>query len=167
MLLRALQVGIILVGQASLLSGEGSAVQKVTQEQILSGMLLIVMSQAVQAAQITFEDYFMSEMSIAPMKIVGYEGLIGTVIMLFVMAPIVRIMPGALPCSRALCCSRTLSARLQQVEHVFSGQGFKAWFWFATRILQVAVRGCRLFCFDGLVSYSCLSKRSSDIPPCQ
>lgn len=119
MLLRALQVGIILVGQASLLSGEGSAVQKVTQEQILSGMLLIVMSQAVQAAQITFEDYFMSEMSIAPMKIVGYEGLIGTVIMLFVMAPIVRIMPGALPCSRALCCSLTLSARLQQVEHVF------------------------------------------------
>ena len=61
------------------------------------GMGLIVLSQAVQAAQITFEDYFMSEMSIAPMKIVGYEGVVGSLLMLFVMAPIVRLLPGAPP----------------------------------------------------------------------
>lgn len=62
--------------------------------QVAVGMSLIVLSQAVQAAQVTFEDYFMSEMSIPAMKIVGYEGAIGTFLMLFVMAPIVRLLPG-------------------------------------------------------------------------
>lgn len=62
--------------------------------QVALGMGLIVMSQAVQAAQVTFEDYFMSEMSIPAMKIVGYEGVVGTFLMLFVMAPIVRLLPG-------------------------------------------------------------------------
>lgn len=66
-----------------------------TSTEVAIGMGLIVLSQAVQAAQITFEDYFMSEMSIAPMKIVGYEGVVGSVLMLFVMAPIVRLLPGA------------------------------------------------------------------------
>lgn len=63
--------------------------------QVALGMGLIVLSQAVQAAQVTFEDYFMSEMSIPAMKIVGYEGVVGTFLMLFVMAPIVRLLPGA------------------------------------------------------------------------
>lgn len=87
-------VGIVLVGLSSTLSGEGGVIP-VSQAQILFGMALIVLSQAVQAAQITFEDYFMSEMSISAMKIVGYEGVIGTGIMLFVLAPIVRLLPGA------------------------------------------------------------------------
>jgi hypothetical protein len=37
--------------------------------------------QCVQAAQLTFEDYFLSEMDMAPMKIVGYEGLLGFLLM--------------------------------------------------------------------------------------
>ena len=36
----------------------------------------------------------MADLSIAPLKIVGYEGLIGGVIMLFVMLPIVQYLPG-------------------------------------------------------------------------
>lgn len=68
---------------------------QVTPAQVAMGMALIVLSQAVQAGQITFEDYFMSEMSIAPMKIVGYEGVIGSILMIFVMAPIVRVLPGS------------------------------------------------------------------------
>jgi len=43
--------GITLVGASSLLSGEGSASHKVETSQILLGMALIVMSQAVQAAR--------------------------------------------------------------------------------------------------------------------
>lgn len=70
---------------------------QLTSAQVAMGMALIVLSQAVQAAQITFEDYFMSELSIAPMKIVGYEGVVGSLLMLFVMAPIVRLLPGAPP----------------------------------------------------------------------
>ena len=52
-------LGITLVGASSLLSGEGSASHAVDSKRILFGMALIVMSQAVQAAQITFEDFFM------------------------------------------------------------------------------------------------------------
>ena len=50
--------------------------------------------QAVQAAQITFEDFFMADLQIAPLKIVGYEGLFGTIIMIAVMLPIVQFVPG-------------------------------------------------------------------------
>jgi hypothetical protein len=63
--------------------------------QVALGMGLIVLSQAVQAAQVTFEDYFMAELSIPAMKIVGYEGVVGTFLMLVVMSPIVRLLPGA------------------------------------------------------------------------
>ena len=84
----------MLVGLSSLLSGQGSVARPVSQVQILSGMGLIILSQAVQAGQITFEDYFMSELSIAPMKIVGYEGVFGAIIMLLIVAPIIRLLPG-------------------------------------------------------------------------
>lgn len=50
--------------------------------------------QAVQAAQITFEDFFMADLQIAPLKIVGYEGLFGTIAMVFFMLPIVQFVPG-------------------------------------------------------------------------
>ena len=50
--------------------------------------------QAVQAAQITFEDYFMADLNIAPLKIVGWEGVFGTLIMVCVLLPIVYFVPG-------------------------------------------------------------------------
>ena len=50
--------------------------------------------QAVQAAQITFEDFFMANLQIAPLKIVGYEGLFGTIAMVVVMLPVVSVLPG-------------------------------------------------------------------------
>jgi drug/metabolite transporter (DMT)-like permease len=89
--------GITLVGLSSVLSGQGGTAVAVTQGQILLGMTLIVMSQAVQAAQVTFEDYFMSELAISPMKIVGYEGVIGAMAMIYFVLPIVRLLPGARP----------------------------------------------------------------------
>eukprot|EP00889_Picochlorum_renovo_P008101 jgi/Picre1/35131/NNA_002594.t1 len=57
-------------------------------------MLLIVLSQAVQAAQITFEDFFMADLAIPPLKIVGYEGVFGTAMMLSIMLPLVQFLPG-------------------------------------------------------------------------
>eukprot|EP00195_Chlamydomonas_chlamydogama_P015203 CAMPEP_0202889878 /NCGR_PEP_ID=MMETSP1392-20130828/425_1 /ASSEMBLY_ACC=CAM_ASM_000868 /TAXON_ID=225041 /ORGANISM="Chlamydomonas chlamydogama, Strain SAG 11-48b" /LENGTH=450 /DNA_ID=CAMNT_0049573309 /DNA_START=124 /DNA_END=1476 /DNA_ORIENTATION=+ len=86
--------GISLVGSSSLLSGEGSATQIISQEQMLLGMGLIIISQAVQAAQLTFEDFFMADMNIPAMKIVGYEGVFGVVGTLIIMAPIAYHMKG-------------------------------------------------------------------------
>jgi drug/metabolite transporter (DMT)-like permease len=90
-------IGIALVGLSSVLSGQGGAAMPVSEAQIVRGMGLIVLSQAVQAAQITFEDYFMSALDMSPMKIVGFEGAIGSLIMIFVLLPIVRLLPGVLP----------------------------------------------------------------------
>jgi Nucleotide-sugar transporter len=86
--------GITLVGTSSLMSGEGSATHAVDPAQILFGMTLIVASQAVQAAQITFEDFFMADMAIPPLKIVGYEGLFGTLTMALFLLPLVQRLPG-------------------------------------------------------------------------
>jgi hypothetical protein len=44
---------------SSIFSGEGSSTHPVSTNQMLVGMGLIVASQAVQAAQLTFEDFFM------------------------------------------------------------------------------------------------------------
>ena len=53
--------GIGLVGAASVLSGEGSQTRAVSAGDLRIGMALIIGSQAVQAAQLTFEDHFMSD----------------------------------------------------------------------------------------------------------
>ena len=47
--------------------------------------------QAVQAAQITFEDFFLSTMDISALKIVGFEGLWGSLAMFLVMLPVVQV----------------------------------------------------------------------------
>lgn len=51
-------------------------------------------AQAVQAAQITFEDFFLSSMDISPLKIVGFEGLWGSAAMVLLLLPLVQFLPG-------------------------------------------------------------------------
>ncbi|DBA93044.1 TPA: hypothetical protein ACH3X2_003375 [Trebouxia sp. C0005] len=87
-------VGICGVGISSVLSGQGSASADVTQSQILLGMALIVCSQAVQAAQVTVEDYVMNDIGTAPLQVVGYEGIFGCLAMFCVLLPIVQHTPG-------------------------------------------------------------------------
>lgn len=50
--------------------------------------------QAVQAGQITFEDYFMADLAIAPLQIVGWEGVLGALFMAAVLLPVVSVLPG-------------------------------------------------------------------------
>lgn len=87
-------VGICLVGLSSTLAGEGSASHQVSRQAMITGMALIISSQCVQAAQVTFEDFFMADMAVPPLKIVGYEGLFGAATMLLVLLPIVQRLPG-------------------------------------------------------------------------
>ena len=54
----------------------------------------VVAMQAVQAAQITFEDYFMADLAIEPLQIVGWEGIFGTFFMVAILLPIVSVTPG-------------------------------------------------------------------------
>lgn len=50
--------------------------------------------QAVQAAQVTVEDYAMSHVGLAPLQVVGYEGVLGC-IALAILLTIVYYIPGA------------------------------------------------------------------------
>ena len=50
--------------------------------------------QCVQAAQITFEDYFMADLHIEPLKIVGYEGVFGSIAMICLLLPAVYFVKG-------------------------------------------------------------------------
>ena len=51
-------------------------------------------AQAVQAAQVTMEDYAMSHVGLAPLQVVGYEGLLGTIVLFGILMPIVYFIPG-------------------------------------------------------------------------
>jgi len=48
----------------------------------------------VQAGQITFEDYFMASFDVLPLKIVGWEGVLGFVFMAGALLPVVAVLPG-------------------------------------------------------------------------
>ncbi|KIZ00286.1 hypothetical protein MNEG_7674 [Monoraphidium neglectum] len=87
-------IGIGLVGMSSVLGGEGSSTHQVSTPQMLFGIGLIILSQAVQAAQLTFEDFFMADLDMDPLKIVGFEGVFGSVMMIGVMMPIAYFLPG-------------------------------------------------------------------------
>ena len=52
------------------------------------------MAQCVQAVQVTFEDFFLSDMAVPPLKIVGFEGLFGSLMMIVVLLPTVQFLPG-------------------------------------------------------------------------
>lgn len=56
--------------------------------------VVLCCSQCVQAAQITFEDFFMADLAIPPLKIVGYEGVLGAATMLLLVLPIVQVRTG-------------------------------------------------------------------------
>ncbi|EFN57441.1 hypothetical protein CHLNCDRAFT_142917 [Chlorella variabilis] len=81
-----------------LLSVTASVYQMMRGAEMLFAALFAVVflrrSQCVQAAQITFEDFFMADLAIPPLKIVGYEGVLGASAMLLLVLPIVQRLPG-------------------------------------------------------------------------
>ena len=65
------------------------------------------LAQAVQAAQVTTEDYAMSSVKLEPLTVVGVEGLLGTAALLLVLMPIVQARRSChdLSCFAALASS--------------------------------------------------------------
>eukprot|EP00884_Botryococcus_braunii_P000695 jgi/Botrbrau1/10626/Bobra.154_1s0015.1 len=83
--------GITLVGASSLLESQSSKGSNPTM--VLLGMFLIVIAQFVQASQVVVEDYAMSDGGMAPLKVVGYEGLFGT-LAFCALLPLAQVLPG-------------------------------------------------------------------------
>jgi hypothetical protein len=50
-------------------------------------------SQAIQAGQVTVEDHLMSDLDIQPLLVVGWEGLIGSLVMLGCALPLLQHLP--------------------------------------------------------------------------
>jgi len=62
----------------------------------------------VQAAQITFEDYYMQDLAIPPLKIVGYEGVLGAATMLLLVLPVVQVRLCVATALKPLCHIRCI-----------------------------------------------------------
>jgi hypothetical protein len=49
--------------------------------------------QAIQAGQVTVEDHLMSDLDMQPLLVVGWEGLIGSIVMLGGALPLLQALP--------------------------------------------------------------------------
>ena len=86
-------VGISTVGVASVLSPEQNNTG--TKEQQIMGILLIVLSQAIQAGQICFEEHFMRNLEfMKPTLVVGLEGIYGVLLQVLIVLPVAQTLPG-------------------------------------------------------------------------
>merc|ERR1719487_1250538 len=87
-------LGVALVGYASVMgSSEGSAGSSDATEAAL-GMVLVLLGQVVQAAQVIAEEWLMKDVDLPAMQIVGFEGFWGVLMMIFIVYPILYIVPG-------------------------------------------------------------------------
>jgi drug/metabolite transporter (DMT)-like permease len=86
-------VGISTVGVASVLAPDQNNTG--TKEQQVMGILLIILSQAIQAGQICFEEHFMRNMDfMKPTLVVGLEGIYGVLLQTLIVLPIAQKLPG-------------------------------------------------------------------------
>jgi len=61
---------------------------------ITLGIALVILSQIVQAGQIVTEEFLLKDLDLPPLRVVGFEGLWGTLLMIFVACPIAYVVPG-------------------------------------------------------------------------
>ena len=59
------------------------------------GIGLVILSQIVQAGQIVTEEFLLKDLDMPAMRVVGYEGLWGTLAMIFIACPLAYVVPGA------------------------------------------------------------------------
>jgi drug/metabolite transporter (DMT)-like permease len=62
---------------------------------VLFGMGLIIVGQVVQASQVVFEEKLLRGYAIEPFHIVGMEGCVGSLAMIFIVFPILYFVPGS------------------------------------------------------------------------
>lgn len=96
--------GVTVVGAASLLESAAAAASRrlrhhagpiapASPQQQLLGIGLVLAAEAVQAGQVVVEDLFLHSLGLAPLTVVGFEGLYGMLLMCAVL-PAVQLLPG-------------------------------------------------------------------------
>lgn len=84
-------VALIIVGLAGVLGGDSKSVGLTSK---LWGVLLCSAGQLLQSAQTVWEEKVMKEVYIAPLLLIGIEGIIGLALMCMVVLPLLSQVPG-------------------------------------------------------------------------
>ena len=86
-------VALCIVGAAGFLIPQPQG--EMNPAKMALGIGLVILSQIVQAGQIVTEEFLLKDLDMPAMRVVGYEGLWGTLAMIFIACPLAYVVPGA------------------------------------------------------------------------
>jgi len=86
-------LGITTVGYSNVLGSEEQP-SAGSPSSIVFGMSLVMLGQVVQAAQVIAEEWLMKDVDLPAMQIIGWEGAWGTLMMLALVYPLLKLIPG-------------------------------------------------------------------------
>jgi hypothetical protein len=90
-------IALLIIGVSSILIPSEEGTLQSTIGQKVLGVLFVIASQVFQAAQIIIEENLMKEESMAALELVGWEGIWGFLMIIFVAFPFALIVPGSDP----------------------------------------------------------------------
>lgn len=76
-------------------SGEDAAKKATDNSLAMLGIVLTLLGQVVQAAQVIAEEWLLKDLDLPPMQIIGFEGLWGMLIMICLIYPVLYMLPGS------------------------------------------------------------------------
>eukprot|EP00792_Barthelona_sp_PAP020_P002325 TRINITY_DN1379_c0_g1_i1.p1 TRINITY_DN1379_c0_g1~~TRINITY_DN1379_c0_g1_i1.p1 ORF type:complete len:361 (+),score=100.71 TRINITY_DN1379_c0_g1_i1:66-1148(+) len=85
--------GILVVGLSAILD----ATSPTSMTNTMIGSLLAILSQCVWALQFIVEDHFMNDADSTPSEVVAFEGIFGSLLMIFIVLPLCMIIKGGDP----------------------------------------------------------------------
>eukprot|EP00727_Mastigamoeba_balamuthi_P006181 m51a1_g2182 putative solute carrier family 35 member f6-like (427) ;mRNA; f:103548-105167 len=99
--------GLVLVGLSSVFSTQSGSDKSGSSEEetgvsagkTVLGIVLVLVSQLISGLQMVVEEILLKKKDYAPLHIVGMEGVYGTLLMSFIVLPVVYFVPGDNPSS--------------------------------------------------------------------
>lgn len=85
-------IGITVVGIAGILVPQAN--QTLGFGKTLFGIILVLIAQVIQGAQTVVEEYLLADLDTPPMRVVGFEGIWGFLIMVLIACPLAYLIPG-------------------------------------------------------------------------
>lgn len=85
-------IGITVVGIAGILVPQAN--QTLGFGKTLFGIVLVLIAQVIQGAQTVVEEYLLADLDTPPMRVVGFEGIWGFLIMVLIACTLAYLIPG-------------------------------------------------------------------------
>lgn len=87
-------IGVTCVGLSNVWGSDAQPGSDGNRAHVFLGMALVLAGQVVQAAQMVAEEWFITEVDLPEIDIVGYEGFWGLLMMVVIVYPILYCVPG-------------------------------------------------------------------------